>query len=265
MERQISQPNDLSNLPSTGEEFTREPGMPEMAGQQPLPIAPEFIDYDQVEMIDHVHQLSWHAEDLAMREAQAREEALNSQLDRMTGLQGEQNFMATFEREIEKQIKIKQRLHAQAMGGSEARESDEREQGLALLFVDLDGFKAVNDAFGHKVGDNIIIEAGKKITETIREDKDTAGRWYGDEFFILINSGIDEEAVKAVIARLEDSIGSIVVRDNGGTEYSHVVSASIGVSYFEEGKTPDGMFDESEADMYRVKQEGVDSGIKKGR
>ena len=61
-----------------------------------------------------------------------------------------------------------------------------RDQGLlAVCYLDLDGFKPINDRFGHSVGDRVLVEVTRRIRETVRED-DTVARLGGDEFVVLL-------------------------------------------------------------------------------
>ncbi len=103
------------------------------------------------------------------------------------------------------------------------RRSDD--QG-ALLFIDLDNFKSINDRFGHLAGDELLIKVARAIEGVLRED-DLAARWGGDEFLVFL-PGADESAVKRVADRLRDVIREASVRVEGGGEVA--VTASIGHS-----------------------------------
>jgi len=95
---------------------------------------------------------------------------------------------------------------------------------MALLMVDLDGFKRVNDKHGHLVGDNMLVAIARGLDETTRET-DAAGRYGGDEFIIVL-SDADIDHARLVADRLVKS-----VRDTSKTvEADHLVTASIGIA-----------------------------------
>jgi diguanylate cyclase (GGDEF)-like protein/PAS domain S-box-containing protein len=123
---------------------------------------------------------------------------------------------------------------------------------VALLFVDLDRFKAVNDTFGHDVGDRLLISVSERLAEMMR-DSDTVARLGGDEFVILgeeIES--DEEALglaERVVQTLKEPFHV------GGIEVS--MPASVGVSITHEAETdPEAMLREADVAMYRAKGAG---------
>lgn len=97
-------------------------------------------------------------------------------------------------------------------------------QPLSILFIDLDGFKRINDSSGHAAGDLILKEVGARITSIIR-DSDTVGRIGGDEFAILLE-GLDAEDASEVALRVQKALCSPFVATSGEV----VIGASIGVS-----------------------------------
>jgi diguanylate cyclase (GGDEF)-like protein len=101
-----------------------------------------------------------------------------------------------------------------------ARQKRNPQQVCALLFFDLDGFKEINDQFGHKAGDAVLRETAERAGHTMREN-DTVARWGGDEFIILLENAT-QEAVNSYIARLRERIG-VPVEFEG-------VSLNVGVS-----------------------------------
>ena len=130
-----------------------------------------------------------------------------------------------------------------------------KKQKVAVLSLDLDNFKEINDLCGHAFGDQVLIETGKRITRSIRE-MDTVSRFGGDEFMILlkeIRTPRDVEvAVKKLIANLHNSI------DTNGEPIS--IKASIGIAIFpEDGKQPQDLIARSDQALYATKSSGKDN------
>ena len=131
-----------------------------------------------------------------------------------------------------------------------ARRENTRE---ALLFLDLDGFKPVNDLYGHEVGDWLLQGAAGRIVGCLRE-ADTAARWGGDEFVVLLSNVQDANAAVVVASRIREVLAAPFITEDG---QRIEVSSSIGIACF-----PDDASNESElmrlADqaMYRAKSSG---------
>jgi len=127
-----------------------------------------------------------------------------------------------------------------------------RGQSAAILFVDLDGFKKVNDALGHAAGDLLLREVAERLTSRIRAE-DTVARWGGDEFVILLRRLSDEGAV---ISFAHQIIGLLEEPFNLGGQKAFI-SASIGISLFpRDGVGADQLLLRADAAMYRAKKEG---------
>jgi diguanylate cyclase (GGDEF)-like protein len=121
---------------------------------------------------------------------------------------------------------------------------------LALLFLDLDGFKGVNDSFGHACGDRLLVEVASRLRASIRGG-DTVARLGGDEFVVLLSSvaGVDDAA--RVAAKLLDAVRAPFRLD--GHEVR--TTASIGVSVYPgDGVSPDQLLRSADAAMFRHKQ-----------
>jgi len=99
---------------------------------------------------------------------------------------------------------------------------------IAVLFIDLDGFKKVNDDYGHNSGDLLLIEISKRLKESIR-DSDTIARWGGDEFIILLNNIDGTDSVNIFANRIIEDC-SLPVKINNDSSVS--ISLSIGVSMY---------------------------------
>lgn len=122
----------------------------------------------------------------------------------------------------------------------------------AILFMDLDRFKEINDVFGHSVGDEVLTKAADRIVAQVREH-DTVARLGGDEFVVLLPNVDSDSTVRRTAERLLSALrDSFNVRDN-----EHYVSASIGIAMFpEDGATVETLLKNADAAMYRAKDGG---------
>ena len=139
----------------------------------------------------------------------------------------------------------------------------EGDGGAAVLYIDLDGFKAVNDTVGHQAGDELLILAARRLRESIRAG-DTAARLGGDEFAVLIQSDADcgrqaaaerEVRIQEIADRLRLTL-SEPYRVDGGNQVR--VAASIGIAFAEPGISPSALMRNADLAMYRAKQAGKD-------
>jgi len=122
----------------------------------------------------------------------------------------------------------------------------------ALLYLDLDNFKQVNDLYGHEVGDALLQETAVKMKEVLRE-KDTAARIGGDEFAILLADLKSEEEALQIAERLLHSFGE-PVKING---ISLKVTLSIGISFYpSDAQEIDALIKKADIAMYWVKNKG---------
>ncbi|MGW5447050.1 putative bifunctional diguanylate cyclase/phosphodiesterase [Streptomyces asiaticus] len=132
--------------------------------------------------------------------------------------------------------------------------------GTAVLFIDLDGFKAVNDTVGHHAGDELLVQAARRLQESVRSGSgDCAARLGGDEFAALIlgdgegDAGNREQRIMEIADRLRLRL-SQPYRVEGGTEVR--VAASIGVAFAEPGTSPGALMRNADLAMYRAKAAG---------
>lgn len=123
---------------------------------------------------------------------------------------------------------------------------------FAILFIDLDGFKPVNDKYGHEAGDYVLSEFGKRLKQALRED-DEACRFGGDEFTMLLSMvESSEDAQKAALRLLDNLLQPI-----SWEEHAISVGASIGIAlYPQDGEDYDTLIKSADARMYQAKQKG---------
>lgn len=125
-----------------------------------------------------------------------------------------------------------------------------RGSGLALLFIDLDAFKSINDTYGHDIGDAVIVEVGQRLVRGARAS-DTVARLGGDEFVVLCDD-VDEDAINAVAGRILAEVSKPL--DVRGREIR--VTVSVGVALGVEGIEPQELVRRADAAMYRAKDNG---------
>ena len=122
----------------------------------------------------------------------------------------------------------------------------------AVLYIDLDGFKQVNDSLGHAVGDEVLVKVARQLNQAIRED-DTAARLGGDEFAIIFNDLTGKDEIDMLAARV---LGNLTFEVNGETE-SLPLSASIGIAlYPEHGDSVERLLHCADQAMYYCKHHG---------
>lgn len=127
-----------------------------------------------------------------------------------------------------------------------ARERGER---VAVLFLDLDRFKLVNDERGHDAGDQLLVETARRLTRSVR-GTDEVARLGGDEFVVVTGGGADDD-VRSLADRIRDSLSMPVAI--GGAMVA--VSTSIGVAY-DSGQSPDRLLRDADAALRRAKERG---------
>ncbi|MEO8118431.1 MAG: PAS domain S-box protein [Rhodoferax sp.] len=133
--------------------------------------------------------------------------------------------------------------------------SDRSETTLALCFLDLDGFKAVNDTFGHEAGDSLLREIARRLFDCLRQT-DSVARLGGDEFTVLLE-GLSTAGHDDAMAIAEKLLASIRKPVQLGTEFVQV-SASIGITFYRPGSSvsPDALVKASDTAMYQAKNSG---------
>lgn len=124
--------------------------------------------------------------------------------------------------------------------------------GVAVLFIDLDGFKAVNDNFGHAAGDRILIAAARRLADQLRRG-DTAAHLGGDEFVVVVER-IYRPTAAATVARKLAAALSVPLQESGREV---ILGASIGISLFPgDADSPKALIGLADEAMYRAKRAG---------
>ncbi|MFJ7117206.1 putative bifunctional diguanylate cyclase/phosphodiesterase [Streptomyces albogriseolus] len=145
----------------------------------------------------------------------------------------------------------------QALSGRRASDRGAALRGTAVLFIDLDGFKGVNDTIGHQAGDELLVQAARRLQDAVRKG-DTASRLGGDEFAALIvGDGVrDRDARERHILELADRLRSTLSQPYLIDGNDVRVNASIGVAFAEPGIGAGELLRNADLAMYRAKAAG---------
>jgi diguanylate cyclase (GGDEF)-like protein len=122
---------------------------------------------------------------------------------------------------------------------------------VALVFLDLDHFKLINDNLGHRAGDEVLREVADRLLAAVRPG-DTVGRFGGDEFVVLCEDVEGEAMALAIAQRLEEAFAAPF--SAGGAE--HRLGASMGVALLQGAQEADALLRDADAAMYRAKERG---------
>lgn len=141
---------------------------------------------------------------------------------------------------------------------TKAIERAERNQSrVAVLLVDLDNFKQINDTYGHQVGDEVLRAVATRLHMRVRR-ADTIGRAGGDEFLIIVSDLLQPHGAEVLVGKLMVDLSEPILA--GDTRLN--VFASIGVAtYPDDAATPEQLRDRADAAMYRRKRESRSVGI----
>ncbi|MDH2392665.1 EAL domain-containing protein [Streptomyces sp. HNM0663] len=129
--------------------------------------------------------------------------------------------------------------------------------GTAVLYIDLDGFKGVNDRLGHQAGDELLIQAARRLSDSVRA-ADTAARLGGDEFAALIvgDGGRDRAARERQVCEIADRLRMTLSQPYRIDGNDVRVAASIGVAFAEPGISSTSLMRNADLAMYRAKAAG---------
>jgi len=120
---------------------------------------------------------------------------------------------------------------------------------LAVMFIDIDKFKSINDTYGHDLGDNVLLMVAKRLQELVRNE-DMVSRWGGDEFVCLLLEVKHESDMVHLAEKMVNCVAEPC--RIGGVELS--IRVSIGIAaYPEDGDTPESLFKNADKAMYKAK------------
>jgi len=129
---------------------------------------------------------------------------------------------------------------------------DRTDDSVAVLFLDLDRFKLVNDTYGHSMGDALLIQIGRRLEGQVRPE-DTVARLGGDEFVVLLTDVPGRAEALRIVERARLAIGEVVSLDTG----TLIPSVSIGIAFASgEHQSADDLLQQADTAMYRAKEGG---------
>lgn len=176
--------------------------------------------------------LSWFlAQAIVKRKSYQLELFRSANFDQLTGLPNRSLFFERLEQVL--------------------KQSHRNGRKFALLFLDLDGFKSVNDNLGHDGGDELLKKVAKKLRACVRES-DTTARFGGDEFAIILTNLISKNNAGLVAEKIIENLTSPIAIK----EKNQQIGASIGISIFpQDGKTTTQLLQNADHAMYKAKKE----------
>jgi diguanylate cyclase (GGDEF)-like protein/PAS domain S-box-containing protein len=183
---------------------------------------------------DHQEVVGFHVirQDVTSQQREKRRLLRLAQIDALTGLTNRAGFM--------------QKL-SDAMGAAEANGNL-----MAVMYMDIDHFKPVNDTYGHNVGDALLKAFSARLTHTMRAS-DTVARLGGDEFTIIMEKLVRAEDASHIAAKIVTAMEAPFELD----DVTVSVSTSIGLAFYRDGEqTPDGLLKQADMLLYQAKQAG---------
>jgi diguanylate cyclase (GGDEF)-like protein/PAS domain S-box-containing protein len=135
--------------------------------------------------------------------------------------------------------------------GQALQRRGEGSASVAVLLVDLDRFKVINDSLGHAAGDELLLALAPRLKAAMRP-QDTVARLGGDEFVVVCEGLVSPRDAVAVAERIAPAIAQPVTLASG----EHLVSASVGIAVGRAGDTPESLLRDADAAMYRAKERG---------
>jgi diguanylate cyclase (GGDEF)-like protein/putative nucleotidyltransferase with HDIG domain len=166
----------------------------------------------------------------------------NSLTDPLTGLPNSRFMFMAFEQNVKKAERFKDKM--------------------TVLVMDLNGFKEINDKYGHKVGDEVLIKVSGILQKEMRK-YDTCIRYAGDEFVAFLYNA-DREVAEKIVARIKKSVQALVVRVRSGKEVR--LGISVGMSmYPDDGSELNQLFTVADSQMYNDKFESKAGALQQDR
>ena len=196
-------------------------------------VYPEWLELNAVRDAEgRVYRWVAQAADISARKNTEHHIWRLANYDKLTGLPNRSMFHERLEHEI--------------------RRAHRSHKKLALLFLDLDGFKEVNDTLGHDVGDLLLQHVANRLAGVVRES-DTIARLGGDEFIIILNEITDTAVVGIVAQKIIETLAAPYLLRS----HPVYVSASVGITlYPEDGETNEVLLKSADQAMYAAKREG---------
>lgn len=181
---------------------------------------------------DVITHIVGSAKDITARKKLELQLAKQANYDNLTGLPNRKLFFEVLEQIIEVKERDKQKF--------------------ALLFLDLDGFKDINDNYGHEAGDQVLITAGKRLVNCVRKS-DTVARMGGDEFTIILRNIKNKKNAVNIVQKIHKVLSEVM--KIGIDEYS--IDSSIGGAiYPDHGTDSESLLRKADLTMYEVKKAG---------
>lgn len=132
----------------------------------------------------------------------------------------------------------------------EVKHAKRSNRPLPLLFMDLDGFKEVNDSLGHEAGDRLLTEVAKRLTDCVRED-DTVARMGGDEFTVILAGAKQRKDVELVAQAIIDALAAPFQIAQQPVQ----ISVSIGIAFYpQDASSPVALLEAADQAMYKAKK-----------
>jgi len=127
-----------------------------------------------------------------------------------------------------------------------------QDEPFCVVMLDLNGFKKINDTYGHTAGDDLLVQFAKELESNVRST-DLIGRWGGDEFMVVLACNL--AGAKTHLERIEKWVfGKYTIPADGGKTQDVQISASVGIAQWTHGKTMPALIKEADAGMYKDKQ-----------
>jgi len=212
---------------------------------------PIFYDRNIIGMLCHEHTgnlRKWTANEQEFPSLIASDISLSLEIDKRKVIEKHLEYQAYHDSltDLPNRVLFLDRIE------QEIRHASRENSNLAVLFLDLDNFKQINDSFGHSAGDTVLISISENLNHALRET-DTIARLGGDEFIILLSDFKKVEDINDIALKLFDAVQQPLAIDNNEL----FVTASIGISVFpNDGTSAEILLRNADAAMYRAKEKG---------